>query len=493
MRSSSRRETLLLFLLLFWILFVLGGYYYYHKPVKIEMIIPPALALLDLLFMALFAGLAGGLGRRLLRAERIPELERCAVQFALGAGVIGLVWFALGLLGLYRFPAAVLALLAGVIFLWREARGWFSDLAQIRQAWQCAGGFEKLLGLAVLVLALYQMLVALAPPIKWDALAYHLQLPRQYLEAGRFIFTPENPYWGHPQLVEMLYTFAMAFHRVETAALLGWSAGAIFLIGLVGFTNSQLARLQGGAPQVNAGWMAAAAVMAGATFRYLAGWSYTDLFSALFGLAALVVFFAWIEHERRSWLLWAGVFSGMAIATKWTAGLLFLGIFGAALIIRPPAAERRRQWLLGALAAFAVVLPWLLKNLLVTGSPIYPYFIGTPWYDAARLASTEEGPPRVIEWWLHIFAPFTTTWAGVDSAAGFSADLGPVLLLFAVPGFLVYGRDPRARTFLILLGLAAISIAAGGLYSEHLMQTRLYYAVLPAMAVPCGWGWEWVR
>lgn len=496
MQSKPRREIVLLSLTLVWVLFILGGYYYFHKPINVAMIAPPLSALIDLLFLALFAGLAGGLGRRLVAAENIPPLERAALQFALGAGIIALAWLGLGALGWYRFPLGAPVLLLGWIVLWRDARAWYRALGAIKDMWQQTRGLEK--GLAVLgaVLVVFQLFIALAPPIKWDALAYHLQLPRQYLAAGRLVFIPENPYWGHPQIVEMLNTFALSFHRVQTAAVLGWGVGVIFLLGLLGFTHTQLTRLNpetypASAPAVG-GWMASLAVLAGVTFRYLLGWSYTDLYSALFGLAALIAFFTWLDEARPAWFLWACLFCGFALGTKWTEGLLPAGLFIAALLSGRHRRLPLKTWAAGALIILAAVLPWMVKNLLETGSPLYPYIFGTLWVDSARMASANL-PPSAIDWWQHLLAPLATTWAGVDSAPGFATDLGPLLLLFAVPGLWVYRRSPQAKTCLILLGLGAFSLAVLSLRFEHLIQTRLYFALLPALALPAGWGWDWLQ
>lgn len=495
MHNSSRRQVLLLLTIILWILIVLGGYYYWHKPINIEMIAAPLSALVDVLFALLFAGLAGGLGWRFMKAENIGPLERAAVQFALGAGTLGMVWFILGILKLYHSPVGLVLLLLGLVLLWRDTRAWYGQFRAIQPAWAAAGGLEK--GLAALagILILYQLLIALAPPIKWDALAYHLQLPRQYLAAGSLVFVPENPYWGHPQIVEMLYALAMSIHRVETAAVLGWSEGVIFLLGILGLTNTLLARMAGNQEQPaspNAGWMALAAVLVGYTFRYLLGWSYTDLFSALFGLAALAVFFAWLETRQPTWLLWAGLFCAMALSTKWTAGVLALGIFTAALIFRNAVGMKWKTWLLAGTVTFLVTLPWLAKNMLVTGSPVYPYFIGTPWFDAARLASANQ-PREITDWWLNLLLPLTTTWAGVDSAAGFSTDLGPLLLLFAAPGYWVYRRNRCTQTMGILLLFAALGLGVASLRFAHLMQTRLYFVLLPCLALPAGWGWDWLQ
>jgi 4-amino-4-deoxy-L-arabinose transferase-like glycosyltransferase len=502
MHNQFRRQVLLLFAIVFWILFVLGGYYYFHKQINLEMIAPPVSVLLDVLFVCGFAGLAGGLGCLLLKAEEIPPLERAALQFSLGAGMVSLLWFIFGILGLYRRPIGALVFVIAIPLLWKQALAWYRSFAVISVAWKQAGSLEKTLALLAGVLVIYQMLIALAPPIKWDALAYHLQLPRQYLTAGRLVFTPENPYWGHPQLVEMLYTFAMSFHRAETAALLGWSAGLIFLSGLFGFTNNQLLKIKGekqaqrAAHQADAsstaGWIAVTAVLAGYTFRFLLGWSYTDLFSALFGLAALIAFFQWLDTARPAWLLWSGLACGLALGTKWTAGVLALGIFTAAFVYRKQGRLTLKTWLLAGLIAFLAITPWLVKNWIITGSPVYPYFIGTPWFDAARIASANL-PNDSIIWWQHLLLPFSSTWAGIDSAAGFSADLGPLLLLFAAPGFWLYRRSPKAQTLAILLSFTALGLGVASLRYGHLMQTRLYFSVLTCLALPAGCGWEWLQ
>ena len=492
MESNRRRETLLLFCLLAWLLVVLFGYYYWHKPVNVSMVIPPLLAAVDILFVVLFAGIAGGLGRFLLRAKGPSALEYWVVQFALGASAISFLWFMLGLLGLYWLPLAAPLLLVGIVLLRRQAREWFSSAVVLRRGWQGAGRIEKILAGITAALLVFQLLIALAPPIKWDALAYHLQLPRQYLEAGRFYFTPENPYWGHPQPVEMLYTLAMSFHRAETAALLNWSAGVIFLIGLFGFTNAALERLQNRPVGIKAGIAAITAVMAGETFRVLLGWSYTDVFSALYGLAALTLVFHWFETRRSSAFWLAALLAGLAIGTKWTSGVLALSIMTAGLVWGKKYGLARKNWLTAGLVIVLAVSPWLIKNLVVTGNPVYPYFFSTAWVDLERFAGANP-PPEAIEWWMHLLLPFSVTWTGIDSAAGFSADIGPLLLLLCVPGFIRYWHDDRVKSLSILLLFTALGIGLGGLRYSFLLQTRLYYVALPAMAVTAGWGWEWLQ
>ncbi len=497
MGNNARRQILILSGIIAWILFVLAGYYYFHKPITVEMIAAPAPGLLDLLLVFWFAGLSGGLGRRLLHAGAVSALERAVLQFALGSGIISLVWFAASLLGLLRLPLGLLLMLAGTTFVYRDALAWLCEFRALGASWRESTAVEKALALMVAGLLFFQLLIALAPPVKWDALAYHLQLPRQYLAAGRLFFTPENPYWGHPQLVEMLFTLGMSIHRAETAAVLSWSAGFFSLIGIFGLTSARSARLRPGKAGTSAGWIAVAAVVAGTTFRFLLGWSYGEPFSILYGLSALIAFFQWLDTQRRSWFLWASAFCGLAIGTKWTAGVLPAGIFLATLFFYRQSRLTFRDlllklWLPGGAIILGITAPWLMKNLVVTGNPLYPYFIGTPWFDSARLASANP-PQEAIDWWLHLLLPISATWAGIDSTPGFSADLGPLLLLLSTIGVWAYRRIPGVQASVIVLFPAALAMGLASLRLGHLMQTRLYYALLPVGAFLAGLGWIWCQ
>jgi hypothetical protein len=499
MQIKANKQPLLLLFVFFWILFVLGGYYYYHKPISVETILSPLKAVLDLTFSAVFVAIAGGLGRRLLPAYALQKIEGAVLQFALGSAIISFAWFGVGLLGLYRYPIVWPAMLLGLVLNWRQAREWYrAAIGPLFTGFRNSNRFERFLALLVGIFVIYQLIIALAPPIKWDALTYHLQLPRLYLSTGSLAFTPNNPYWGHPQLVEMYYVLAMAFHRVETAAVLGWTVGVLFLIGVFSFTNTHLLLMlknQTGESMTSstAGWMAVTALLAGFSFRHQFSWSYCDLFSALYGLAALIALFAWFDNpRRRNWFLWVGLMVGVAAGTKWTSGVLAIGLFSFVFLYRKSLNLHLKGWFFGGSIAFAATTPWLIKNWIVTGNPLYPYFFNTIWVDSVR-SSLFNGPPTEIDWWMHLLAPITTTWAGIEGSFGFSADIGPLLLLFAVPGFWYFRHSPKVRlmSFLLIPGLLSLMFASTRI--GYLQQTRLYYVLLICLAAPAGWGWYWLQ
>lgn len=174
-------------------------------------------ALLDSSFalglVIVIAILASALGRRILRLARLAAplegAEGLAIEIALGLGLIASAILLLGLSGLFR-PTALIAcaFLLGLL-AWPELGRAALDAVHLpRRILSHArpGGFFGLsvtaIGGAILFLS---VLEALTPPTENDALMYHLQAPRLFLEAGRLFPTPEIWQANGPMLTEMLY------------------------------------------------------------------------------------------------------------------------------------------------------------------------------------------------------------------------------------------------------------------------------------------------
>lgn len=491
MNTKPKFTLPLLAVLLLWMLFILAGYYIVHKPLD-----PGAFGRWLLVIVDLIGGLGtvvlcGALGRKLFKGALLNSLERMAVQAALGAVIVGLAWLLFGVLHLYLRWLAWAVFAAGAILLRREVAGWCRDLADIGAYWKGAGRLEKAAAVGMGLLVVFQLCYAAAPPLKWDALTYHLQLPRQYIDARGLVFVAQNPYWGHPQLAEMLFTFAFTLSRAQTAAVTGWGFGMLFFIGTLGFTRRLAQRFSPGTRSIDAGWVAAAALLAGVTTRYLAGWAYTDLFAALFGLAAVVTFMQWTEENTNAWLRWSFLFAAAAATVKWTNGVLLLGLIACLPFLWKK--MRFSPWVIiqGLLIALAVALPLLLKNLVVTGDPLYPYLLPTADFSRERVALANGGFADVALW-ERIFLPFAVTFMGVDTAAGFNFDPGPLLLLLGLPGLICCWKEGKVRLLLVMILPAAFAVGILSIWFGHLVQPRLFLAVLPVFAALAGLGWSWI-
>lgn len=489
MNPNRKFNLPLLVVLLLWTLFILAGYYIVHKPLDPAAIVRWLMVIVDLVGGLGMAMLCGALGRKLFKGASLNSLERAAAQAALGAVIFGLAWLLLGVLHLYLRWLAWAVFAASAVLLRREIAGWCRDLADLSAYWKGAGRLEKAAAVGMGLLVFFQLCYAAAPPLKWDALTYHLQLPRQYFDARGLIFVAQNPYWGHPQLAEMLYTFAFALHRAQTAAAAGWAFGMLFFIGTLGFTRHLAERISRGSRSIDAGWMASAALLAGVSARYLLGWAYSDLFAALFGLAAVATFLQWTEVNTNAWLRWSFLFSAAAATVKWTNGVLLLGLIACLPFLWKK--MRISLWVVlqALLIALAVALPWLLKNLVVTGDPLYPYLVPTADFSGQRVALAN-GAFADIEVWERVFLPFAVTFMGVDTAAGFNFDPGPLLLLLGLPGLIFCWKEGKVRLLLIIILPAAFAVGILSIWFGHLVQPRLFLAVLPIFAALAGLGWS---
>lgn len=475
-----------------WILFVLGGYYYFHKPVSSTVLAAPLTALFDVLLMAAVLALAGGIGRRLLKAANFSPLEQTTIHGALGLGALSLIWTLFGWLHLFTVWAAWLLLGVGLVILRSEALEWLKNLSAVGGTFRRSARLERVVAIICLILLSYQLVVALAPPVGWDSLTYHLQLPRLYLEAGYLYHVPENMYSGHFQLAEMIYTLAMALHRPETAGVLGWAAGILVLPGLMGAVRRLVGTANSEVRGISAGWVAVFTLLAGETFRTLLGFSATDQFSALFGSAALILLFEWMQTRQVRWFYLTCLFSGFAFAVKLTGGVLPAGIILIALFYAKGMRLRFSTMVLGVLIALLPVLPWLVKNGVSTGNAVYPYSIWTTFFQAGPLGNSTA--LNVNSGWLErIFLPVSLTWVGYDKGGLFGTDIGPLLLLLALPGAIALWHDHRIKAAMLVSVPAALALFGGGFFASHLQQPRLYFSVLAFLGLLAGVGWDWLQ
>ena len=106
---------------------------------------------------------------------------------------------------------------------------------QLRQ-WRPANPPGLLIGLYLLVIALFTLLVALLPPADWDGLFYHLTGPKLYLQAGGIAGGVDIPHLNFPSLMEMLFAWAMLL-RGDMAAKLLHTFFGFLLAGLVYLTT----------------------------------------------------------------------------------------------------------------------------------------------------------------------------------------------------------------------------------------------------------------
>jgi hypothetical protein len=545
-----------------WVAAVLVAYYLVHPPLSqsfFATLLAPAHQLsldwqlplrlighmADLLIAFWVLLLGAALGQRLWCWCRLPDAAatlRVALGSGLGLGALSLLSFALGLAGwLSSWTVGI-----GLVFFsflcardgWRLLRWVRAQAQQIARSIRSAAWLERLLWGFILLTMLLMTLAALLPPTAWDALMYHLAAPAVDMQRGRVLPDPINFQGYQPELVEMLYLDVMLLRGDGPTALLHVGFGILTLLVLVSLACQIPDRARGAALALRT----AALFLSIPSLVLVLGWPYIDGAVVYYELAALCALLCWWNtsgQKRMGWLLLAGTLLGLALDTKYTAAFA-LGSVGTLILWRAWRVERLRAalWQAGLLLGIALLVgsPWLLRNLILTGDPLFPYHLGNlfpagPAWDAVRTSYLSEGPGwGLAQSWRLLTLPLEVTLYGTQGTVEFDATLGPLLLLLLPLGCLAWqkarhrnamgaGQAPNQETSMpeapgwserretssaktprwserqvvgVLLAFAALLLLCWDveLLSVHFArQSRLFFPLFAALTLPAAAAW----
>jgi hypothetical protein len=469
--------------------------------------------LLDRLFVLFFAGLilllAWGAGRQSVKLAvsggGLTLLERSVFSIAVGLSELSLLTLLLGLAGGLHDPlffwGAFLAIAAIKEGLIRRFRRGGVHRATLDEPGSCGDqAADRRLGLGLLVVlgtpfAVLIVLGGMMPPWEFDVREYHLQVPKEWYQAGRVQFLPHNVYGNMPLGAEMHVVLGM----ILTAGWADWWWGA--LVGktvMAAFAPLTALGLYAAVRhQVSSAGAAAAAIVYLAT-PWVIYVSITGLNEGAVGCYALLAVAAMLRWQpaagqaslgqRAGYLVLAGVLAGSAAACKYPA-LLFVVVplaIWSGLAERSRSLDRRAKtiaiFLLGALVASG---PWYAKNAALTGNPFYPLVFG----GATRT-------PELIERWnrAHQVPPddqgrrYTSAQAADSIAllAWRSPWINPLVLPLAALAWL----NVRHRRWVVRLGLLILWVLLIWWLATHRID-RFLVPVLPWAAWLAGIGFAW--
>ena len=307
-------------------------------------------------------------------AHRGRTLEGWACIGAVGVAVALLVDMALGATGLLVAGRGLVAwgvTLAGCAAFVLQLRRAALPSCTLRCPWpMVAAG----LPIGVLLLA-----ATSAPGWLWrsefggyDALSYHLQLPKEWLALGRAETLTHSVYSAFPSAVEhaFLHCFILAG---------GPEQGAIAsqqLVALVTLLSALAVAALARRITTPLGAALAAVLFLATPWTIVVGTlAYNDGFIALFLVAGLLLAMGAPSESLRERLT-IGVALGILIGAACGAKLTAAGFLLAPLVVVTFLRQRRAG--LAMLAASAVVatialLPWLIRNAVATGNPLFPF------------------------------------------------------------------------------------------------------------------------
>lgn len=466
--------------------------------------------------VVIWAG-AVGLGRlelRLLGASSLfSRAERFFLAGCLGLATVSHLTLGMGLAGLLsRWPLLSILVVSALLEAWwtrcdhvsHAPRQSVKDRVPTEDPqgtwlpWILAG----VCGLFVL-----GMLVgAMSPQTDFDVVEYHLGGPKEWYQQGQITRLPHNVYTSFPFLTEMLTLSGMIlFGDWHWGAL----AGQAVIAGFAPLTAIGLFATCRRWFSAQAGWMSALIWLTTPWVYRISIIAYAEggLACYLFAALAITLRLIWtpvsntgdttaqsLDLKSASVLVFlAGCFAGCSMACKYT-GLVSV-IIPVVMVIAWSAwhwPENRVRQVSLAIAVFSagVILtvgPWLLKNTIETGNPVFPLAYSVFGGDGRDLAMDAQWQrahsshyARPLDRLLDLPVKLTDVVANNDWHSPLMFGMAPIALL----------ASWRKKVWFVwaFIGWQFLSWF---LFTHHI--DRFYVPMFPVVALlaGCGAGWLW--
>jgi hypothetical protein len=464
-----------------WIMLVLAGYYWGHKPFDTAWVIKTGTFFAPLFCALLFLFAGGLLGFRILKGKQGASTPvAISLQFILGSGLLAVAILIVGLtLGINRWIAwGLLLLVLGLHY--RLVPQWLQQWKHINLSGIRMARFDILLSVLLGISLLFSFLSNWLPLYHFDTLMYHVMLPKAYLLEGRITDLPWQIQSGMPQNGEMFYLWGISLLNEVSALLIVWFLGIIALMGLGAFITEHFG--------FRSALVGITSFLCGYTVLSALSWGYVDWVTFLFSTALLLAFFTWLIHQDWQWLVLAGIFGGLLMGSKYTSGAVQISMeIAITLFCLRTGKSWWKTMLLYNLPLLIVFSPWLIKNLVFTGNPVYPLFFVSGNMSPIRIENYQSAPTWG-NWMDFIFLPVMATITGFPGTDGFGSAIGPLLLAFGVLVWVGWQQFQVQQRMLLktVLWMAITGIlvwATANQMSGFLVQTRMHYALFPLFII----------
>lgn len=240
-------------------------------------------------------------------------------------------------------------------------------------------GFDKKSLFIVCILFLFLVINgigALGPEYAFDALWYHLSLPKLYLSNHAIYHIPGGLFYysDMPKLGEMLFIVAVSLHTEILANFTQMVFGVLICFLLFQFSKKYYSLF--------VSLLVVLIFYANLVVSWESTVAYIDLIRTFYEFFALLLFLQWVEVRKDRYLYLSSTMLGLAITTKLLAlgslfmvsAILFYLVFKQTGRLRTTVVKTT----LFTILALCIPSPWFIFSFLHTGNPVYPFF--TPIY-----------------------------------------------------------------------------------------------------------------
>jgi 4-amino-4-deoxy-L-arabinose transferase-like glycosyltransferase len=338
--------------------------------------------MIEIFYFIFVALVAVALGQKILKLIHVKfdsDLLRFIFSFPLGLAVLAYAAFFLGIAGLLYKSIFISILLLLLILLIKDIIKiislLFHSFRNLKKIIKKAKfNFFTILLLFLLLFVALNFIISFSPPWNVDPVAYHLAVPKIYIENHKIIYLPHIIYANLPPLVNFIYLIGLLLHNGILSNLFAYSLSVIFVIAIYSFCkkffNTRIAIL---------------ASLIFYTFPKISGvvsTTFIDIQLALFVFLSIYALFMYFDLKNNQWLILSAIFIGFAISSKvfgiiGAIGILILLAYNLFLRLAKNEINYKDVFfkiLVFSLIVFIIVMPWLTKSYFFTGNPVWPLF-----------------------------------------------------------------------------------------------------------------------
>lgn len=405
------------------------------------------------------------INKLLAEVNRFTFLEKVLVLWGLWWGILGWSLFFVGLIGLFYKVIVMMMLLVFFIlgiFLVKKINLNFKPSGRHFITNLKNDKFLILILAVFFLFALLNFLAALAPELGYDALWYHLTLPKIWFMTHRISYIPGGVlyYSVMPRLGEIFLSIGLAFESTGTIAkIIHLLFGIFWMTGIYIFLRMFLTR--------RTSLFMAGAIYGTVLVSWLSQTAYIDLIVAFYVVMSLIMLWKYLKTNDDFFLILSAIFMGFNLASK-LYGLFIAATFISVLLFK----TGWKKTLKFTVIALLIVSPFYLQAYFSAGNPIYPVFS----IRDSAMDSYLGGYHTIRDWYQYVWWRDLPRLLRRVLIYDFTPIFGLIILIFLTK---------KWRKINLFLVIFLIFFLLWSLVPMH--EPRYFIVILPVAALLIGW------
>jgi hypothetical protein len=311
----------------------------------------------------------------------LSQIEFLLLAILIGMGLLATGISLLGLLNILDKYYVFIYFCILSIILWRKLHI-DPSLFRFKPRYEHrVGYFDFFLYTMIFVLLLISFMQTFTPAWDYDALMYHLEIPKQFINHGGIYFDKDIVRSAYPMLSQMLFSIGLIFQLESLPRLINFTysllwLGSVYAFSIRFFVNPKIALL-------------AIGILVGTpSFAFWSNWAGGDFAWVVYefwSIYALILCFGSKTKNYGKWVALSGLMAGYAASTKYLSLVSFLIVLFLLLIYllrnKIEIGNFLKIVFIFGLSAGAVMSLWYLRNIFWTGNPVYPLVWGGPGWE----------------------------------------------------------------------------------------------------------------